>query len=107
MGPPSTVVPARATEFGSKSGSIAKRHHRWPTTNSGPRKVFDSWTKYSALLLHHRPAGAANMSSWRSLRKFSGMMLMAQSELTATLAIERERPCAVDQVVKRNKQDRQ
>ena len=40
-------------------------------------------------------------------RKFSGMMLMAQSELTATLAIERERPCAVDQVVKRNKQYRQ
>jgi hypothetical protein len=33
--------------------------------------------------------------------------LMAQSELTATLVIERERPCAVDQVVKRNKQDRQ
>ena len=28
-------------------------------------------------------------------------------ELTATFVIERERTCAVDQVIKRNKQDRQ
>ena len=56
-------IPPRATEFSSKSGSIAKRHHRRPTTNSHPETAFNSWTKYSVLLLHHRPAGAANMSS--------------------------------------------
>ena len=36
-----------------------------------------------------------------------GVVPIAQSELAPTLAIERERPCAVDQIIKRNKKDRE